>query len=542
VQLKRPIEEYLSVHSDEYDRQAAIEKFASMIENCPSIFKFKKIDCLGTTLQIYDDDKIRIVLVSQADLWKQGFDEEKRKYSGAKWGKFIRAHEIFFKILDKGRNIFVSLKEIADIRRGFTTGANDFFYLSEEEIRKWGIEKEYWMHKENDEWIPNYVFKSPRECDSIFINLEKLRFRVLMIHKDKEELKDTNVLKYILWGEENGYHERPTCVTRKRWYDLGEWRRPPLVWIKGIWTRHFIPYTAKKVYVDQQLYEIFPKKDIDERLLAALLNSSVTALFMELNGRVNFGEGILWIATYEAQSIPVINPSVIDSSTKEKLLQVFNELGKTAIGTIFDEIGTKDPNKVSIEKVKKTRNQLDNIILSQLLQLSGRNQIDMYRAIIDLVNSRIEKAKSAKKKGKRITVNVEAIADFILAETAAYELKRFPEAYLENIKDCVEITIPRGKAELKSDLISGYFVEINNKRIQCASADEAKYIWFAASLGKTKILLPKEDSLLRKVIQSFAPVFEDKKNKIEELLKSIIPDVKVRKNVREYIWRKLRGF
>jgi hypothetical protein len=74
---------------------------------------------------------------------------------------------------------------------------------------------------ENVIWIPNYVIKSPRECKSIIVNPKDLKSRVLLIHKDKEELRGTNVLKYIEWGEEQGFHERPTCKSREKWYDLG---------------------------------------------------------------------------------------------------------------------------------------------------------------------------------------------------------------------------------------------------------------------------------------------------------------------------------
>ena len=76
-------------------------------------------------------------------MWDEGFDPEEKKYVGAKWGKYIRAPEIFFKILEKGKGKLVPLKKVAEVRRGFTTGANEFFYLTEEEIKRRKIEKEY---------------------------------------------------------------------------------------------------------------------------------------------------------------------------------------------------------------------------------------------------------------------------------------------------------------------------------------------------------------------------------------------------------------
>ncbi|MCU4140614.1 MAG: Type I restriction-modification system [Methanophagales archaeon] len=232
VQLKKPLREFLRVSVREGESEARhwknAEMLASQIERCTSY---------------EENESMRIFVVEQRKLWEEGFDADAEKYVGSKWGKYLRAPSIFFKILEKGKDLFVPLKAVAEVRRGFTTGANEFFYLTEEQIKAWGIEREFWMHPlrkweeppvaedvwkdkggeyfknsqyaedfsleevlRNDGfvyWIPNYVIKSPRECKSIVINPKDLKFRVLLIHKDKEDLRGTNVLKYIEWGEEN---------------------------------------------------------------------------------------------------------------------------------------------------------------------------------------------------------------------------------------------------------------------------------------------------------------------------------------------------
>ncbi|MBI5048367.1 MAG: SAM-dependent DNA methyltransferase, partial [Deltaproteobacteria bacterium] len=89
----------------------------------------------------YQNDELRIYPKKQSELWAEGFDVEENKYTGSKWGKYLRAPEIFFKILEKGKDKLVPLKEIADVRFGIKTGANEFFYLTEDEIQRKGIEK-----------------------------------------------------------------------------------------------------------------------------------------------------------------------------------------------------------------------------------------------------------------------------------------------------------------------------------------------------------------------------------------------------------------
>ena len=51
---------------------------------------------------------------------------------GNKWGgKYLRASDIYFTILEKGKGKLVKLGDIADIRFGITAGANDFFYVED---------------------------------------------------------------------------------------------------------------------------------------------------------------------------------------------------------------------------------------------------------------------------------------------------------------------------------------------------------------------------------------------------------------------------
>jgi hypothetical protein len=206
--------------------------------------------------------------------------------------------------MEKGKDLFVPLKEVAEIKRGFTTGTNEFFYLTEEEIKTWGIEKEFWCHKEGRKWVPNYVIKSPRECKGIVVNLDDLKFRVLMIHKDKKELEGTNVLKYIEYGESKGFHERPTCKSRKRWYDLGERKRANLLFPERFWDRFVIFDNNIGVMENKNLYGILCDDELSKPI-NMLFNSSFGVLLFEIFGRTSLGQGILdidvWMAVLEHQ-------------------------------------------------------------------------------------------------------------------------------------------------------------------------------------------------------------------------------------------------
>ena len=74
----------------------------------------------------------RIHKINQKDLYEFGKDKKTGEYIGNKWGgKYLRAPEIYWIILKKGRNKLVRLGDIAEVRFGIKTGANEFFYVED---------------------------------------------------------------------------------------------------------------------------------------------------------------------------------------------------------------------------------------------------------------------------------------------------------------------------------------------------------------------------------------------------------------------------
>lgn len=402
VYLKKPLSFFIPPAKDIWEKQ---------VERINAIDKLKRT--ILAHYELYEDDDLRVYPKRQSELWDEGYDREDKRYIGSKWGKYIRAPDIFFKILEKGKDKLIPLKEIADVRFGIKTGANEFFYLTEEDIKRWKIEKEFWMHKEGGRWVPNYVIKSPRECRSIVVNPEDLKYRVLMIHRDKEELKGTNVLKYIEYGEERGFHLRPTCASRKRWYDLGKREFGDGFWIMTIRSRHITYLNNIKVFADARLYDIYLRKI---KPVISILNTTLNILLIEILSRgYGGGGGPIDIKVYEVERIPVPLKLEISEKVLKNIVLSFEKMKIRDIGTVFEEIGANSPDEVSLDKVKPDRRELDKIIMGDILGLSDDEQLEVYRAVVDLVRSRIDKARSIKsKKSKRVEIEREKIKEEIV--------------------------------------------------------------------------------------------------------------------------------
>lgn len=359
--------------------------------------------------EYFSDEKIRIYPKRQKDLWEEGFEKETHRYIGSKWGKYIRAPDIYFKILEKGKDVFVPLKDVAEVRFGIKTGANEFFYLPSKHLdiqedsdelvlldkktgeEKFRIEREFWMHKENREWVPNYVMKSPKECKSIIVDSKDLKYRVLMIHKWKTEIEGTNVLKYIKWGEEQEFHKRPTCASRPRWYDLTP-VSGDILCMMSLNDRHIFWINMDNIFFDARLYGIQLKtKEWIPYVIGGILNSTLASMFVELEGRVNLGLGALDVKVYEYAQMPIINPSKLSEINLEKIQNMFKKSSQAPRVSAFDEIGARESDNVSLDKVKSVRRALDDVVFD-ILELSEEERLEVYRAVIDLVRRRLAKA------------------------------------------------------------------------------------------------------------------------------------------------------
>ena len=64
------------------------------------------------------------------------------------------------------------------------------------------------------------------------------------------------------------------------------------------------------------------------------------------------------------------------------------------IKSIFDEVGARSSNDVSLNKIKTDRREIDKLIMGDVLDLTEEEQLEVYKAIIELVKNRLEKARS----------------------------------------------------------------------------------------------------------------------------------------------------
>ena len=307
-----------------------------------------------------DAGKRREILKSRAALRARGM--RGNKYAGDKWGgKYLRAPDIYHHILDKYGDKLVRLGDIATVRRGITTGANEFFFLTPETIKKYGIEPEFCRP----------VMTTPQESRRIAIDPVTLSKRLFMCHKEKVALKDTGALEYIAWGERQGFHRRRSVASRRRWYDLGERNTATLAMNYLIDTTARTFFIANGLHFGDNFQELY-STTVSPVQLCAALNSTLPQLMFNISGRANFGGGLLKIQTFEIESLEVPNPALL------------LEPG----AAIFDSTDW------DVMSPSAARWQIDGMVFDAL-GLTGGERRRVYEGVMELVGNRKQKAGSA---------------------------------------------------------------------------------------------------------------------------------------------------
>ena len=346
------------------ERENNLVKFVRIKKAMPTEEIVRRIE---TAIENYEDEYIGITVKKQKELKPE-----------EKWGRLLRAPIICFKLLSNPK--MISLKEIADVRRGYTTGANEFFYLDKERIKLWGIENQFLEP----------VLTSPK---GIKVKIERCDISdwILIVDMPKEQLASYNVLKYIEYGENvevrvrggkdagkviKGYQNLSTTKSRKIWYDVSRREPAPLLLSCKIWERFIVVLNEAKAQADKAFYEIRPKNLKDINVLAGILNSSLTALMAELYGRF-YGGGVLELEIYECKELPVLNPEML---TAEERVKIESSLSKLC------EAQNKGDEKLEQE----ARRELDNAVFD-VLGLTEDERRQVYEGLESLRRMRLQR-------------------------------------------------------------------------------------------------------------------------------------------------------
>ncbi len=295
-----------------------------------------------------------------------GMSATELSYTGNRWGgKYLRAPDIYWTIIEKGKDRLVHLGDIAQVSFGIKTGANKFFYFDSQKSSAWAVEERFLKS----------VMQSPRECRSFVIDAQALKLKIFVCHESEQNLQGTAAINYIKWGETQGFHRGPSCANRARWWDVGVQSPFDFVALRFRDKRNWNPINiTPALLAGDVMFAGTWKKRADVFVNNALANTTLCVLASEVYGRVNLGDGLLTTYGPEIVSFDFVKASLFGAEARQHLLHCFEVMAMRDVKAIFDEVQQED------------RKMLDNIVFDVLGLTQGERDA-VYESVIKLVNS-----------------------------------------------------------------------------------------------------------------------------------------------------------
>lgn len=126
----------------------------------------------------------------------------------------------------------------------------------------------------------------------------------------------------------------------------------------------------------------------------------------------------------DIERFPIFAPQYISHEQRRLVSGALHNFAKNTLSNTFLELGASFPEEVSLDKVKTDRRELDRIIMGEILGLTDEEQLEVYRAVIDLVRSRIEKARSLGQNRKKVDgINIGAVRNIVMDRISREEEK-----------------------------------------------------------------------------------------------------------------------
>ncbi len=500
VKLKKPLAELFPQDAliDAQARWIGLDKFLEKIETseffkgsgCKIYSRISEEYVRQPKIISYEDEEVRIRMIRQEDLR----DEVEAAGQTVKWGQYLRGPDIYFEMLEGCAHKFIPLgkgrQRIGEIYRGFTTGVNRFFYLTKDDIKRWGLESEF----------VRLVVRSPKECERITLAKKDLKHYVFLCRKARKKLTGTNALKYIKWGERQRtskgeyWCKVSTVKGRSLWYGLPEIQLGAILLQKITGQNLRCIVNSCRVEVDCNFYEINCEDESLAYGLSVYLNSGISFLQRELIGRINLGDGALKTEGIDWERILV--------PKKEFLLKLKKDAGKA-----FEKLCRRTIKDIKTEAKRKDRMEFEKAVLKSL-GLREELATQILAAVVGLVEDRhlLPKLRSKKKK-RRFEQDLEKLREEVSDEVLSAGIKKFPEGFVKGwgrIK-CEEISFT--VEELK--LGEGFFDKqeicgADGEHVMEVSTEEkGKFIVYAKRKDEFVVKVPESIVIIKKAVQGY---------------------------------------
>ena len=299
-------------------------------------------------------------------------------YAAGKWGRYLRAPDVYFDVMSRLGRKFVRLGEIAAVRRGVTSGCDAFFMprdVSAEVLEahtnarvfreRVGVARR--AVESGDVRVVQAGDGSRHPIEAEFVRpevhslmaVERPTVRIgdvdrLMLFASREDERRRTgnrwLRRYLAYGRSATFSVgksggrpvplRSTCSSREPWYDLTRLVATGFAfWPKSQQYRHIVPANPEGMVCNCNLYSITAEelRPTEQRALVAVLNSTLVGLFKTFYGRYAGTEGNLKTEVVDVNLMEVPDPRRGNAEVVGRLQDAFDRLAERRAGRLVEQ-------------------------------------------------------------------------------------------------------------------------------------------------------------------------------------------------------------
>ncbi len=267
--------------------------------------------------------------------------EERHADSPAGWGPALRAPAAWFAWRAAAGAAAVPLRELADVRRGLTTGANHVFYLRREVARAERLEAKFLAPVVRSPFngAPAPIAIAPGDSPLVAIALPPTA-------------KLARTPRIAAWLRAHEAEALASSASRRDpWWSLPA--NPARLFLAKAYGPRFVQRLADvPMLADQRVYALLPRPGVDLAALAAVLNALPTAVALEALGRGSMGFGAVEWTVNDALELPVLDVRRANAATVARLRAALAGFARRPI------------EHVRLERDRADRTALDTVAMS----------------------------------------------------------------------------------------------------------------------------------------------------------------------------------
>lgn len=208
-------------------------------------------------------------------------------------------------------NLARRFDEVADVDVGIVTGANKFFLVEDETVRRFGLQKWAYPMFGRSEHCPGIIYDDEQHQ----ANASSGKPTNFIWFKDTSVERTKLGKQYIEQGLKESLHTRYKCRIRSPWYAVPSVYSTEIGMLKRSHDTPRLILNKVGAYTTDTAYRIRAKEGTAEQLVYSFLNG-LTALSAELEGR-HYGGGVLELVPSEIEKLLLPPPSKITPEIDE---------------------------------------------------------------------------------------------------------------------------------------------------------------------------------------------------------------------------------